>query len=58
MLKTAFYIVERGQLSGGEVKEVEPDPTEGLAPIEVCLVAAHGGQRRLGEHRGVGCFWS
>ncbi|CAN0194229.1 unnamed protein product, partial [Hapterophycus canaliculatus] len=35
MLKTAFYIVERVQPSGGEVKEMEPDPTEGLAPIEV-----------------------
>eukprot|EP00903_Cladosiphon_okamuranus_P012104 g11358.t1 len=34
MLKTAFYIVERAQPSGGEVKEMEPDPTEGLAPVE------------------------
>ncbi|CAN0171551.1 unnamed protein product [Ectocarpus sp. 6 AP-2014] len=34
MLKTAFYIVERAQPTGGEVKEMEPDPTEGLAPIE------------------------
>lgn len=38
MLKTAFYIVERAQPSGGEVKEMEPDPTEGLAPVEVCIV--------------------
>lgn len=35
LLKTAFYIVERAQPSGGEVKEMEPDPTEGLAPVEV-----------------------
>lgn len=35
MLKTAFYIVERAQPTGGEVKEMELDPTEGLAPIEV-----------------------
>ena len=39
MLRTAFYIVERPQPNGGEVKEMEPDPTEGLAPIEVSLVA-------------------
>lgn len=37
MLRTAFYIVERAQPNGGEVKEMEPDPTEGLAPIEVGL---------------------
>lgn len=37
MLKTAFYIVERAQPSGGEVKEMEPDPTEGLAPVEVSI---------------------
>lgn len=35
MQKSAFYIVERAQPSGGEVKEMESDPTEGLAPIEV-----------------------
>lgn len=40
MQKTAFYIVERAQPSGerGEVKETEPDPTEGLAPIEASVV--------------------
>lgn len=42
MLKTAFYIVERAQSSGGEVKEMEPDPTEGLAPVEVCSVCRYG----------------
>lgn len=39
MQRTAFYIVERVQPGGerGEVKEMEPDPTEGLAPIEASL---------------------
>lgn len=57
MLRTAFYIVERAQPNGGEVKEMEPDPTEGLAPIEVSfLLLLFGGggicleQLFLGEH--------